>query len=65
VVIGIPAALAGARLVASQLYEVGPNDPLAVSLGIVTLSVAALVAGYLPARRAARVDGDRLTRRVR
>jgi predicted permease len=54
--IGIPAALAGARLLASQLYAVGPNDPLALSLGIVTLSVAALVAGYLPARRAARVD---------
>lgn len=56
VVIGIPAALAGARLLASQLYEVGPNDPLAVSLSLVTLSVAALVAGYLPARRASRVD---------
>ncbi|MPY91235.1 MAG: FtsX-like permease family protein [Luteitalea sp.] len=56
VVIGIPAALAGARLLASQLYEVGPNDSLAVSLGLVTLVVAAILAGYLPARRAARVD---------
>jgi ABC-type antimicrobial peptide transport system permease subunit len=56
VVIGIPAALAGARLLASQLYEVGPNDPLALSLGLVTLSAAALLAGYLPACRAARVD---------
>jgi predicted permease len=55
-VIGIPAALAAARLVASQLYEVGPSDPLAVALGLATLSTAALVAGYLPARRAARVD---------
>jgi ABC-type lipoprotein release transport system permease subunit len=54
--IGIPVALAGARLLATQLYEVGPNDPLAVSLGIAALSVAALLAGYLPARRAARVD---------
>jgi predicted permease len=54
--IGIPIALAGARLLATQLYEVGPNDPFAVSLGIVTLSVTALVAGYVPARRAARVD---------
>ena len=56
VVIGIPVALAGARLLAAQLYEVGPNDPLAVSTGVLTLSVAALVAGYVPARRAARVD---------
>jgi predicted permease len=55
-VIGIPAALAGARLLASQLYEVEPSDPLAVSLGVVTLSLAALLAGYMPARRAARVD---------
>ena len=56
VLIGIPAALAGARLLASQLYEVGPNDPLAVSVGLVTLLGAAVLAGYLPARRAARVD---------
>jgi putative ABC transport system permease protein len=49
-------ALACARLLESQLYEVGPNDPLAVSIGIGTLSLAALLAGYVPARRAARVD---------
>jgi ABC-type antimicrobial peptide transport system permease subunit len=54
--IGIPVALACARLLESQLYEVGPNDPLAISIGIGTLSLAALLAGYVPARRAARVD---------
>ena len=54
--IGIPVALAGARLLESQLYEVGPSDPLAVSIGIGTLSLTALLAGYVPARRAARVD---------
>jgi ABC-type antimicrobial peptide transport system permease subunit len=56
VLIGVPAALGGARLVASQLYEVAPSDPAAVLLGVVTLCAAALVAGYLPARRAARVN---------
>jgi predicted permease len=56
VVTGIPAALAGARLLATELYEVTPNDPFTVSLGVVMLSVAALLAGYLPARRAARLD---------
>jgi predicted permease len=56
VVIGIPAALTVGRLLESQLYDVTPNDPLALSAGLVTLSVAALLAGYLPARRAARVD---------
>jgi ABC-type antimicrobial peptide transport system permease subunit len=54
--IGIPVALACARLLESQLYEVGPNDPLAVSIGIGTLTLTALLAGYVPARRAARVD---------
>ncbi|MGH9161698.1 MAG: ADOP family duplicated permease [Vicinamibacteraceae bacterium] len=56
VVIGMPAALAGARLLASQLYEVGPNDPLALSVGLATLAGAATLAACLPARRAACVD---------
>ena len=56
VAIGLPAALAGARLLSSQLYEVGPTDPLAIALALTTLSLTALIAGYFPARRAARVD---------
>ena len=55
-IIGVPVALVGARLFASQLYGIGPNDPLVVLLGIATMSAAALAAGYLPARRAARID---------
>jgi putative ABC transport system permease protein len=54
--IGIAGALAGARLIASILYGVRPTDLatfLAVSL---VLSVVALIASYLPARRASRVD---------
>jgi ABC-type antimicrobial peptide transport system permease subunit len=54
--IGIAGALAGARLIASILYGVHPTDLvtfLAVSL---VLSVVALIASYLPARRASRVD---------
>ena len=54
--VGLPAALAGARLLAGQLHEVTPNDPLALLVALATLSGAAIVAGYLPARRAARVD---------
>jgi predicted permease len=56
VAIGLPLALAGAQLLATQLYEVPPGDPLAVSVSVAALSLAALLAGYLPARRAARVD---------
>ena len=56
VLIGIPAALAGARLVASQLFEVQPDDPIAAAAGLAALAATALLAGYLPARRAARVN---------
>lgn len=56
VAIGAFAAVPATRLVASQLYEVSPNDPVAASLAIATLAAAALLAGYLPARRASRVD---------
>jgi len=56
VAIGAIAAIPATRLVASQLYEVSPNDPVAASLALATLASAALLAGYLPARRASRVD---------
>jgi predicted permease len=55
-VIGIPIALGGAHLIASQLYQVKPTDSSVVAMSIAVLSFAALLAGYLPARRAARVD---------
>jgi predicted permease len=55
-VIGIPAATAGAHLLASQLFQVTPTDPVATSIAIVTLVAAAFFAGYVPARRAARID---------
>jgi ABC-type antimicrobial peptide transport system permease subunit len=54
--IGMPAALAVARLVKAQLYGVTPFDPLTlVVAATLLLAVAALAAG-LPARRAANVD---------
>jgi predicted permease len=56
VVLGLPGGLAGARLLEPELYGVAPTDPLATTAALVTLVVAALLAGYLPARRAAAVD---------
>jgi putative ABC transport system permease protein len=56
VAIGAVAAIPASRLVASQLYEISPNDPAAASLALGTLAAAALLAGYVPARPAARVD---------
>jgi ABC-type antimicrobial peptide transport system permease subunit len=54
--LGMPAALALARLVSGLLYEVEPDDPVVLSINLAVLACVALVAGYLPAHRAARVD---------
>ncbi len=54
--LGIPAALAAARLVSSQLYGISAGDPVAIGLATLVLLAVAAVAGYLPARRATRVD---------
>ena len=54
--VGIPASLAATKLLRSQLYGVQPADPLAYAAVAVVLGVVALVACYIPARRAANVD---------
>jgi predicted permease len=54
--LGIPAALLSAHLIASQLFGLSPKDPLTLILASVVLTVVALLAGYIPARRASRVD---------
>ncbi|MGO8785888.1 MAG: ADOP family duplicated permease [Terriglobia bacterium] len=54
--VGIPVALAGGRLLASQLYGVKTHDPLILGAAVLVLAACALVAGLVPARRAAKVD---------
>jgi putative ABC transport system permease protein len=54
--IGIVAALAANRLLADQLYGVKPTDLVSFCAGPAALLVLALVAAYVPARRAAQVD---------
>jgi len=54
--LGVPAAFAAARLVASQLFGTTAADPGAIGLATLVLLAVAVVAGYLPARRATRVD---------
>jgi predicted permease len=56
VVIGLGAAFAVTRLVASLLFGLSPTDPLTITLAVLLMLMVAALAGYLPARRAARVD---------
>ena len=53
---GVPLALALSRVVQSQLFALSAHDPLALAAAAVVLTLVALVAGYMPARRATRVD---------
>ena len=56
VAIGIAGALALARVVSTMLYEVTPFDPISYTVTPVVLLVVAVLACYIPARRAMRID---------
>jgi putative ABC transport system permease protein len=56
VVIGVAVAAAGGRVIRTLLFGVTPLDPLAMAAAGVTLGCFALVACYVPARRATKVD---------
>ena len=56
VVIGIPAALVATRLVSSVLYGLKTTDPITITLSALAMIAVAALAGYLPARRASKVD---------
>jgi len=55
-VVGLLASFSLARLVENQLYAISATDPLTMVAVTLLLVVVALVASYLPARRAAKVD---------
>jgi len=56
IAIGLPLALASARVTASLLYGVKPNDPATILAAVSVLSLAGLLAALVPARRAAAVE---------
>jgi predicted permease len=56
IVLGLPIAIGLSRFVASQLYGLSPTDPITLAVATVILGSVAMLAGYMPARRATRVD---------
>ena len=60
IAIGLAAGVAGAmgltRFLASELYDVSPTDPLTFTIVTIAVAVVALVACWIPTRRAVRVD---------
>jgi predicted permease len=54
--VGVPAALACGRLVASKLFGLKPSDPASLAIASAVMILVALLAAWIPARRASRVD---------
>lgn len=55
-VAGLAAALASGRLIAALLFNVSPADPASIAIAAAFLALVTVLAGLIPARRAARVD---------
>ena len=53
---GVLLAWSAARYVRSLLFDITPADPLSFAISLVLLSGVALLASYIPARRATKVD---------
>jgi ABC-type antimicrobial peptide transport system permease subunit len=62
VAIGLPISLVATKLFEAQLFAVSPADPIALAFAILVMMAVAVLAGYVPARRAARLDPVRALR---
>jgi predicted permease len=56
IVIGVPASFASSRVIASMLYGLKSYDPIAMTTVITLLAAVGAFAGFIPARRATKVD---------
>ena len=56
IALGLPAAWAASNLLKARLFGLGPHDPWSIALAIAATVAVTAVAGYIPARRASRVD---------
>ncbi len=54
--IGIPCALMSARLIAHMIFDLSPRDPLTLGAVLLAVIAATVFGGYVPARRATKVD---------
>jgi ABC-type antimicrobial peptide transport system permease subunit len=54
--IGLPVVLAGSKYVKAFLYGIAPNDPATIAAAAAMLLASGLLAAFLPARRASRID---------
>ena len=54
--IGIPAAIGGSRFVSSLLFEISPRAPAPLAAAAGLMLTVSLLAAFMPARRASRVD---------
>ena len=54
--VGVPAAWGAAQLISNQLFGLKPSDPLTLLTAVTLLTLVAALAGYLPARKASRVN---------
>jgi len=62
IAIGLSASWALTRMVKSQLYGIQPNDLISIIAATVGIAAVALLSGYIPARRATRIDPMRALR---
>jgi putative ABC transport system permease protein len=62
VALGLAASVALSPVVRTLLYQLEPRDPATIALAAITLTIVGLLAGWLPARRAARIDPAQVLR---
>ena len=56
VILGVPASWMASRAIRGLLFDVGSSDPATYAVVLAVMSVVAVLAGYVPARRATQVD---------
>jgi predicted permease len=61
--VGLPIIFAVTRLASTMLFGLTPTDPISLSLAVILMIAVAMLAGYLPSRRATRIDPMEALRR--